>query len=443
MPYQIAGIDVHKKMLAVVVADVEVEGDYHFERLKVGTSPAQLRALADWLVEREVEEVVMESTAQYWRPVWEALERYWRPMRRTRAGASPLSGTLHLAQAQSNRGAGGRKRDFPDAERLVKRLVAQELTLSFVPDAEQRLWRTVMRRKYQITRNRVQLHNRLESLLEEAHIKLSSVVSDLLGTSARRMLHAVGRRRNGSRGAGRAGGPALAGDARSIARRLRRVRDSPSRVSAAGEADAGRIAPDRRPPRRNSITRWRTCSLQHHDAVQRLAEVPGFGVDSAQQIIAEVGATAATFPSAKHLASWMGACPGNEESAGTNYSHRCPKGNRQMRRVLNQAANAAVKAKGTIFAIVYRRLVPAPRTRPSHRCHRPPALSSDLEDSSRRHSVRGTRASRQRRGEEGAGAQDDPRTAKSRLSRRTASGSIEQPGMIARDFRPWLIREAA
>jgi len=82
--------------------------------------------------------------------------------------------------------------DGPDAERLVNRLVAQELTLSFVPDAEQRLWRPVMRRKYQITRNRVQLHNRLESLLEEAHIKISSVVSDLLGTSARRMLRAVG-----------------------------------------------------------------------------------------------------------------------------------------------------------------------------------------------------------------------------------------------------------
>jgi len=184
MPYRIAGIDVHKKMLAVVVADVEVEGDYHFERLKVGTSPAQLRALAGWLVEREVDEVVMESTAQYWRPVWEALELHWRPKRRTREGASPICGTLHLAQAQSNRGAGGRKKDFPDAERLVKRLVAQELTLSFVPDAEQRLWRTVMRRKYQITRNRVQLHSRLESLLEEAHIKLSSLVSDLLGTSA-------------------------------------------------------------------------------------------------------------------------------------------------------------------------------------------------------------------------------------------------------------------
>src|SRR5213076_567386 len=80
---------------------------------------------------------------------------------------------------------------LPRCGALVKRLVAQELTLSFVPDVEQRIWRTVMRRKYQITRNRVQLHNRLEALLEEAHIKVSSIVSDLLGISARRMLQAL------------------------------------------------------------------------------------------------------------------------------------------------------------------------------------------------------------------------------------------------------------
>jgi transposase len=96
----------------------------------------------------------------------------------------------------------------------------------------------------------------------------------------------------------------------------------------------------------------------HQPAVQRLAEVPGLGVDSAQQIIAEVGATAATLPSGKHLASWVGACPRDEESAGVNSSHRTPHGNRQMRRVLNQAANAAVKTKGSIFELVYRRLVP-------------------------------------------------------------------------------------
>jgi transposase len=95
----------------------------------------------------------------------------------------------------------------------------------------------------------------------------------------------------------------------------------------------------------------------HQDAVKGLAEVPGLGVDSAQQIIAEVGAQAATFPSAKQLASWVGACPGDEESAGVSKGHRSPKGNRQMRRILNQAANAAAKAKGTIFEIVYRRQV--------------------------------------------------------------------------------------
>jgi transposase len=96
----------------------------------------------------------------------------------------------------------------------------------------------------------------------------------------------------------------------------------------------------------------------YQDQVQRLAEVPGLGVDSAQQILAEVGPAAATFPSAGQLASWVGACPGENESAEVNYSHRSPKGNRQMRRLLNQAANAAVKSKGTIFEILYRRYVP-------------------------------------------------------------------------------------
>jgi transposase len=352
MSYRIAGIDVHKKMLAVAVADVEVDGDFQFERQKVGTTPIELRRLADWLVEPAVDEVVMESTAQYWRPVWEALEQHWRPQRRALKSAPPLAGTLHLAQAQSNRGAGGRKRDFPDAERLVKRLVAQELTLSFVPDAEQRLWRTVMRRKYQVTRNRVQLQNRLEALLEEAHIKVSSLVSDLLGIRARRMLQALADSETDP--------AALATLATA------RLRATPEQLRDAFEACLT-LHPVYRRLLKLTLEELRVIEdhlgqldqqmadllAAHHDAVQRLAEVPGLGVDSAQQIIAEVGATAATFPSAKHLASWMGACPGNEESAGVNYSHRCPKGNQHMRRVLNQAANAAVKAKGSIFAIVY------------------------------------------------------------------------------------------
>ena len=191
MPYRIAGIDVHKRMLAVVVSDVEVADEYQFERRQLGSSPAPLRELAEWLLEQGVQEVVMESTAQYWKSVWGALEQCWKPSCQNRPSARPTSGSLHLAQAQSNRARRGRKRDFADAERLVRRFAANELVLSFVPDPEQRLWRTLMRRKYQMTRHRVQLQNQLEALLEEAHLKLSSLVSDLLGSSARRMLRAL------------------------------------------------------------------------------------------------------------------------------------------------------------------------------------------------------------------------------------------------------------
>jgi hypothetical protein len=99
MSYRIAGIDVHKKMLAVVVSNVEVESEFEFERRMFGGNPEQLRALAAWLLEQEAEEAVMESTAQYWKPVWGALERYWKPIREKREGAKRRSGTLHLAQA--------------------------------------------------------------------------------------------------------------------------------------------------------------------------------------------------------------------------------------------------------------------------------------------------------------------------------------------------------
>ena len=357
MPYKIAGIDVHKRMLHVVVSDVEVDEEYDFARRIFDGYPAGLRSLADWLVEQQVEEVVMESTAQYWKPVWGMLERYWKPICQTRESALATSGTLHLAQALSNRGRRGRKKDFRDAERLVKRLVAHELVLSFVPNAEQRLWRTVMRTKYQLRRNRVQLQNRLEALLEEAHIKISSLVSDLLGVSARRMLQAIAD--------GETDPTALAALANV------RLRATPEQL-----CDALGACQELNPLYRRLIKmaleevassdkrieqldqEMADLLRAREDQVQRLAEVPGLGVDSAQQIIAEVGATAATFPSEKHLASWVGACPGDEESAEVNYSHRSPQGNRHMRRILNQAANAAVKYKGSVFEILYRRYVP-------------------------------------------------------------------------------------
>jgi transposase len=235
--------------------------------------------------------------------------------------------------------------------------VAQELTLSFVPDAEQRPWRTVTHKKYQLRCDRIRLQNQLESLLEEAHIKLSSFVSDLLGLSAQRMLKAIAE--------GETNPATLAALAD------KHLRATPEQLCDA-LGDCTQLNPVYRRLVKLALEELRLIDDQigrldremasllsaHQDAVQRLAEIPGLGVDSAQQIIAEVGATAATFPSEKCLSSWVGACPGDDESAGVNYSHRSPKGNRQMRRILNQAANAAARTKGSIFEIVYRRSVP-------------------------------------------------------------------------------------
>jgi len=217
--------------------------------------------------------------------------------------------------------------------------------------------RTVTRTKYQLTRNKVRLHNQLEALLEEAHIKLSSLVSDLLGASARRMLQALAE--------GETDPAALAA-----------LADQRLRATSTQLRDALGACTELNPVYRRLVKmaleelqrieqqigqldqEMASLLRQHQDAVQRVAEVPGLGVDSAQHIIAEVGAKAATFASAKNLSSWVGACPGEEESAEVNHSSRSPKGNRHMRRLLNQAANAAVKRKGSIFEVVYRRLVP-------------------------------------------------------------------------------------
>jgi transposase len=186
---------------------------------------------------------------------------------------------------------------------------------------------------------------------------LSSLVSDLLGLSARRMLKAIAE--------GETNPATLAALAD------QRLRATPEQLCDALGACTKLNAVYRR-LLMMALEELRLIDEQigqldqemarllsaHQDAVQRLAEVPGLGVDSAQQIIAEVGPTAATFPSQKCLSSWVGACPGDDESAGVNYSHRSPKGNRHMRRLLNQAANAAARTKGSIFEIVYRRSVP-------------------------------------------------------------------------------------
>lgn len=339
----IAGIDVHKRMLMVVVGFFGSEEEPETMRLesrRFGTTTAELMHLAAWLQQHGVREVVMESTAQYWKPVWLALEDHFR---------------LFLAQAWSNRAPRGKKTDFKDAQRLVRRHAAGELTMSFVPDADQRLMRSLMRRRAQLTRDRVRIQNQVESLLEETRIKLSSVVTDLFGASGLRILRSLAE--------GETDPVKLAALADA------RVQCEPEQLV---EALTGTVSGTHAKLLHQHLEH---CALvdqqmeelmrlaaeamhQHTEAIHRLAKIPGIRVLSAQQIIAEAGVSAEAFATAGQFSSWIGACPGSNESAGENHSSRCAKGNMYLRRVLSQAAQAAVRTKNSLFEQKFRRLLP-------------------------------------------------------------------------------------
>ena len=325
----------------VVVAGIEAGvPEWNLQRRRFGTGAHELQQLAAWLRQQGVEEAVMESTAQYWKAVWYALEPHMK---------------LQLAQAFSNRAPRGRKHDFRDAERLVRRLLANELILSFVPPPEQRVWRSLTRTRCQLAVQRVRVHNHVEALLEEMRIKLSSVISDLFGASGRRILWALAN--------GETDPQKLAGLG------SQQLRCTEEQLI---DALTSQVVPEQQHLLRlhleelelidthiDQLNQHIAHSLQaHQDAVVRLAEVPGFGVDSAQQVIAEVGPQAATFATAGNLSSWAGTCPGREESAEHNHNSRSPKGNKYLRRLLTEAAQAAVKTKGSHFQAVFRRLLP-------------------------------------------------------------------------------------
>ena len=327
-------------MLAVVVGHPSQPRETEWKRRKFGATVPELQRLREWQGAEGVQEVVMESTAQYWKPVWIALEGEFE---------------LQLTQARSNKAPRGRKSDFADARRLVKRWRAEDLTVSYVPAAEQRRWRAMTRFRRQAIRQRVQLQNQIESLLEEGQIKLSCVGSDLLGMSGRRILRALA-------------------DGETDPQKLAEMRDA--RVRASEEevkaALGGQLHSLHCRLLRLSLDRVEQIDQQigeldmdlgqamqaHQEAIARLVALPGLGVDSAQQVIAQIGPEAAAFPTPEQLASWVGVCPGRQESAGVSMSQRSPKGNRPMRRLITQLAWAAVKAKESYFQILFRRWVP-------------------------------------------------------------------------------------
>jgi transposase len=334
----VAAIDVHKRMLAVVVVD-EDNPKQALAKRTFGSGAGELKHLLAWLIAHGVTQVVMESTAQYWRPVWLALEKDF---------------DLHLAQAQSNAGPRGRKLDYVDALRLARRFLAAELRLSFVPDSEQRSWRCLSRSKYQKRRRRVQLQNQIEALLEETQIKLSSVLTDLLGGTGYRILKALAKGESDPQELIKLAANNLKASPEQLADSLHGpMQDRHRKVLTMQLEELDLI--DKHIAELNQ--QLQEALLEHQQAVLRLCEMPGLKQDAALQIIAEIGPRAAVFQTPEGLASWIGVCPGREESAGESKSNRSPKGNRAMRRLLNQIAWGAVRTKDSFFSELYHRLV--------------------------------------------------------------------------------------
>jgi transposase len=335
----IAGIDVHKKMLAVVVGR-EVEGKVEYQKRQFGTTSAEIVHLAAWLQQVQVGEVVMESTAQYWRPVWYGLEAHFK---------------LHLTHPLKTKAPRGRKRDFRDAQRLCDRWRAGDLEESFIPDAEQRAWRWLTRSRVQRKQMIGRIRNQVEGLLEQGQIKLTAVASDPFGVSGWAMLQKLAQ--------GETDVAVLVEQARGALRK---------KQAQLQEALAGRLDPIYQMLLRQNLEQVELLRQQieqinqelmramkdHLPALIRLTQMPGVDLYAAQELLAEIGPRAAAFPTAGQLASWVGVCPGSHESAGISYSQRSAKGNRYLRRLLCQIAWAAVHTKDTFFGGLFARLRP-------------------------------------------------------------------------------------
>jgi transposase len=339
MDRRIAGIDVHKKMLAVVVR-VEGKEGVEYEKRKFGTTQNEIQHLGAWLQHQQVDEVVMESTAQYWRPVWYGLEPHF---------------ALHLCHPLKVKAPRGRKRDYRDAQRLADRWHSGDLEESFIPGAEQRSWRWLTRTRVQLRRLIGVVRNRVEGLLEEGGIKLTAVATDPFGVSGWAMLQLLSK--------GETDVTKLAGQARG------RMRKKEAQLK---EALAGRLDPMYRKLLAQNLEQVELLRKQieeinealaesmkaHLSTLVRLAKIPGVDLAAAQELLAEIGAGALAFATAEQFASWVGVCPGSQESAGVCYSHRSAKGNRYLRRLLCQIAWSAIRAKTTFFAGLFARLLP-------------------------------------------------------------------------------------
>ena len=338
------GMDVHKKSVVVSLLLIDEQtGEERQLRRTFGTTTRALLELAAWLKQWGVEAVAMESTGVFWIPVWNVLEE------ELGAGCK-----LMLVNARHFKQVPGRKTDQKDADWLSELLQHGLVRGSFVPPKATRELRDLTRARATLAEDHTAVANRLQKLLEESNIKLSSVASNTLGVSGRRILKELAK---GNRNAGELAELAL--------RRLR------EKIPQLREALEGRMSAHQQQLLNDYLKQLEFLEQQVEELDRRieahliatgqieqvklLDTIPGVNLVVGAVIVAELGVDMKQFPDADHVSSWAGMCPGNHISAGKRYSGRTNKGNVWLRRALCQASWAAGKSKKTYLSEQYRR----------------------------------------------------------------------------------------
>ena len=333
-----AGLDVHKKTVVAAIIVPGEQGDLRKETRTFGTMTSDLLALSDWLLSCSVTHVAMESTGEYWKPVFNILENNFEVL---------------LVNAQHIKAVPGHKTDVKDSEWIAELLRHGLMKASFVPPLGQRELRDLTRYRSTFVRTRATLVNRVHKVLEGANIKLTSVATDVMGVSGRAILAAIVQ--------GQSTPEAMAELARG------RMRDKRELLAKALE---GRVQAHHRfvlvellgqiDSMDETIQRFNEQIEEYcrpfEEAVVLLDTIPGVGRETAEVIVSEIGTDMSRFPTAEHLASWAGVAPGNHESAGKRYSGKTTKGNKALSAGLNQAAHAAACTRNTYLSAQYRRL---------------------------------------------------------------------------------------
>jgi transposase len=332
-----AGLDVHKRTVVVCIRSADAEGRVRKQTRTFATMTADLLALADWLASEGVTHAAMESTGVYWKPVWHLLEGRF---------------DLTLVNARHMRQVPGRKTDVKDAEWIAQLLAHGLLSRSFVPPGPIRELRDLTRQRAQLVADKAAVANRIHKTLEAAGIKLASVATDVLGASGRAMIARLIQ--------GETDPERLADEARASLKR---------KVIPLRRALEGRVTDHHRFVLRTLMDQLRqledliaryTARIEEamrplEEAGRRLKTIPGVGGQAAEVIVAEIGPDMAQFPTAGHLTSWAGLCPGNDRSAGKRRTGRTTKGSQWLRTTLVQVAWAASHTKKTIFGVTYRK----------------------------------------------------------------------------------------